>query len=248
MNLRTCFAIVLAFAAFAGFAKEVPPIDAHSAFSEGASAYASGDFAKAAQAFQKSAAEHPSTGALLNLGLAQWRRGHAGAAVQAWEQVLWIDPANRDAQQNLQFARQVAQLEAPELNWYESVSTWLSAKAWMWLSVLSFWGAVALVVLPRVLRWRRAGWHQAIAASAFAVFILTLPAQAGIISRSHIGFVVEKNTELRLTPTDEAETVFSISVGQPVRQVSTRGDFAFVRTFQGGGWIKRSQLGMVCSR
>lgn len=244
MKIRILAFAFLLFLAVAGFSKDL----ANDAFAEGATAYASGDFASAVQAFQKSAAENPSTGTLLNLGLAQWRRGRAGAAVQAWEQVMWIDPANRAARQNLHFARQVAQLESPDLNWYESVSTWLSAKAWAWLAAISFWGAMAMIVLPRVLRWRKGGWSQAMAASALTVFILTLPAQAGIISRSRIGFVLERNAQLRLTPTDEAEVVSSLTIGEPIRQVTARGDFVFVRTAHGVGWVKRAQLGMVCSR
>src|SRR5260370_26530131 len=47
-------------------------------------------------------------------------------------------------------------------------STWLPVNAWVWIACVSFWLAVALIMLPGILRWRKADWHQGLAAAGFA--------------------------------------------------------------------------------
>src|SRR4051812_5173875 len=108
-------------------------------FSKGREAYATGNFRSAADLFRQAATNQLASGTLQNLGNSEWQAGRSGFAILAWEQTLWIDPFNRAAQDNLTYARKAAQLEAPELTWYEVVSTGLPANWWAWLMVLSFW-------------------------------------------------------------------------------------------------------------
>src|SRR5437899_269638 len=160
--------------------------DSASLFDEGLAAYRAGDYAKAADAFREQATLRPVSGTLQNLGLAEWHCARTGRAVLAWEQALWLNPFNEAARANLRFARKTAQLESPDLTWYEVVSTWLPMNWWAWASTLSLWSAVGLGALPGILRWRRAAWQQAIAALALTVFLLSLPAQLGLNTRSRI--------------------------------------------------------------
>ena len=167
-----------------------------------------GQFPEAAAAFEKSAQARPAAGTLVNLGIAEWQRGHAGAAILAWEQARWIDPFDPRAGANLKFARQVAQVDEPQLKWFETASTWLPPDAWVWLAGASLWLAVGLLVLPGIFRRRKAGWHQALAALAFGFFLFSLTANVGVVSRTQLGFVLKKNAPLRLTPTREARSHF----------------------------------------
>jgi tetratricopeptide (TPR) repeat protein len=221
---------------------------ANAFFQDGLAASQAGQYAKAARAFRDSLAHQPATGTLLNLGLAEWRRGRVGDAILSWEQAVWIDPFNHDARNNLHFARQLAEVETPELFWYETASTWLPANAWAWLASGSLWLAIGMVTLPGVLRWRKAGWHQAMAAVSFAVFLLSIPAHVGVITRSHIGIVLARNAPLRLTPTQEAEATTILNAGEPGRKIRARGDYVFVRTQRGSGWVEQRQFGLVCPR
>ena len=214
-------------------------------FTDGLENYSMGEFVKATQRFQQSLDLRPASGTLLNLGIVQWRRGNAGAAILAWEKVLWMDPSNQDAKGNLEFARQISQLEAPDLAWYEIASTWLSANAWAWLAVCSLSLVVAMITLPQVFDWPKAGWHQATAALGLCVLLLSIPANVGIMTRTRLGFVLEKNTPLRLTPTEDAEFKTTLAAGEPARKVRMRGDFVFIRTLHNSGWLKASQLGLV---
>ena len=215
-------------------------------FQEGVEACRAGQYTAAAHAFQNSLRQKPASGTLLNLGLAEWRRGRVGEAVRSWEQAAWLDPFNTDARINLRFARELAQLEPPDFTWYEAASTWLPAGTWAWIAGVSLWLAVAMATLPGILRVRKTGWHQSMAAVGLVVFLLSLPAYVGVVTRAQFGIVLERNAQLRLTPTQEAETVASLSAGETARKLRARGDYYFIRTQRGSGWIERKQFGLLC--
>ena len=113
--------------------------EAEADFQNGLAACRAGQFTAAAEAFQKSAAQKPAAGTLLNLGLARWRQGRAGEAMADWEQAAWLDPFQPEAPNNLRFARNVAQVDAPDLRWHEVASTWLPAKTWAGIASFSLW-------------------------------------------------------------------------------------------------------------
>src|ERR1039458_6974490 len=52
-------------------------------FQAGAAAYRAGDYTRAAEAFRESVTLRPASGALQNLGNAEWQRDRAGAAILA---------------------------------------------------------------------------------------------------------------------------------------------------------------------
>jgi tetratricopeptide (TPR) repeat protein len=215
-------------------------------FAQGVALTRDGKFPEAVAAFENSAKAQPATGTLINWGVAEWQRGHAGTAILAWEKARWIDPLNQPANQNLRFAREAAQVDSQQLKWFESASTWLPADAWAWLAAASLWLAAGLIVLPGVLRWRKAGWQQALAALAFGVFLFSLTADFGVASRMQIGFVLKKDAPLLLTPTRDAETISTLNAGEPARRLRKRGDYDFIRTPFASGWIRRDQFGLIC--
>jgi tetratricopeptide (TPR) repeat protein len=215
-------------------------------FREGTGAYRAGDYSRAARAFSQAARRQPAAGTLQNLGNAEWQGGQTGRAIVAWEQALWLDPFNRAARNNLRFARKAAQVEAPELSWDEVVSTWLPIDWWAWMTSASLWLAVGMVLLPGILRRRKAAWHQAVAALGIMVFLLSVPAHFGVHTRGRIGFVVQKDALLRLTPTQEAQGIARLGAGEPARWVRARGPYLLIRTGRALGWIERGQFGLVC--
>lgn len=217
-----------------------------SLFHEGLETYRAGDYRLAAKLFESSVAHRPASGTLQNLGTAEWQRGRIGPAVLAWERALWIDPRNASARMDLRFARKVGQIEAPDLAWYEVVSTWLPSDWWAWLTAGSLWLAVGTSMLPGILRRRRTSWHQAVAALGLTVFLLSVPAQVGVGTRSRIGFVLQKDSPLRLTPTVEAQSITRLAGGEPVRWQRQRGNFLLVRASRAVGWVEREDVGLLC--
>jgi hypothetical protein len=103
-----------------------------------------------------------------------------------------------------------------------------------------------MVLLPGILRRRKATWHQAIAAVALMVFLLSIPALLGVQTRARIGFVLEQDTPLRLTPTLEAQSITRLAPGDPARSVRVRGRYILIRTSRTVGWIEQDQFGLTC--
>jgi hypothetical protein len=217
-----------------------------SSFSQGITAYKATDYDTAAKLFRQSAAEHLSSGVFQNLGLTEWQRSRPGEAILAWEQSLWLDPFNSASRGNLRFARKAAQVEAPDLSWDEVISTWLPPNWWAWIAGTSLWLAVGMVTVPPFLRWRKAAWHQGVAAFGAMMFLLSLPAHLGVYTRSSLGFVIDKQVPLRLTPTSEAQAITQLGSGDPVRVIRARGHYRLVRTSRAVGWLESSEFGLIC--
>jgi hypothetical protein len=215
-------------------------------FARGVELSRAGQFPEAAAAFENSAKAAPAAGTLVNLGLAEWQRGHAGHAILAWEQALWIDPSDPRAKANLAFARQAAQVDAPQLSWFEAVSSWLPPNAWFWLAATTLWLAVGMLIVPGVLRRPKAAWHQWLSALSFGVFLFSCTANFGVVSRTDIGFILKKNTPLQLTPTYDGEVVSTLAAGEPARKVRVRGNYVFIRTLGSAGWVDRNDFGLIC--
>ena len=214
-------------------------------FAQGAELDSAGQFPEAAAAFEKSVLAQPAAGTLVNLGITEWQCGHAGAAIRAWEQARWIDPFEPRANANLEFARAVTQVDAPELKWFETASTWLPGDTWVWLAGIGLWLAVGLMTLPGFFRRRKTGWHQTLAALGLGVFLCSMMANLGIVSRTQIGFVLKRETPLRLTPTATSEVISTLNAGEPARRLRTRGNYFFIRTTSSAGWIERNAFGLV---
>ncbi len=215
------------------------------AFAQGLVAARAGDFSAAVDDFEKSIGQKPSSGALVNLGISEWRSGHAGAAILAWEQAQWIDPFDESARNNLNFARLAAQVDEPQLKWFEKVSTWLPPNRWVGLAGAGLWIANGALVLPGFLRRRKTGWQQWLAALGLGVFLLGVTANIGVVSRMNLGFTLKKETPLLLTPTRTSEVITTLTAGEPARRLKNRGDYFFVQTAFGAGWIEQKNLGLI---
>jgi tetratricopeptide (TPR) repeat protein len=242
-SFKTCSGFI--FAILCALQVNAAAVDS---FTTGTAAYLSGDYDQAARAFRTAVAQRPSSGGLRNLGNAEWQRGQNGGAILAWEQALWVNPFDGRARNNLRFAREKAQIDSPELTWYEIASSWLPVNWWAWLAGLSLWLAVGALILPGVFRWRKATWPQAVAALGLGLFLVSIPAHVGALTRSNIGFVLNAETPLRLTPTAGGETLTRLAAGEPARRLRTRGNYVFVRTNRSSGWMEKSQLGLICAR
>jgi hypothetical protein len=215
-------------------------------FQDGNQAYINGDHKAAAQAFRTILSNGPASGVLHNQGNAEWKCGRTGPAILAWERANWLEPFDANTIANLRFARKSAHLEAPNLTWYEICSTWMSSRAWAWLAMFSFWSGLAMVMLPGSLRKRRADWLQGVAAGAFAIFFICIPALAGIHTRSALGVILSDQTPLRLTPTREAQFLANLAGGEMARVEMARGKYLYIRTGNdSAGWIERTEFGLI---
>jgi hypothetical protein len=104
---------------------------------------------------------------------------------------------------------------------------------------------VGALALPRFLHRRKTAGQQWLAALGGVVFLFCLTANVGVVTRTSLGFVVKPGTPLLLTPTGTGETIATLTAGEPVRKIRTRGEYWFVRTANAQGWLKRSDAGFV---
>lgn len=222
-----------------------PPRVSRSYFDAGTTAYRAANYETAATLFREASAKEPSSGSFLNLGNSEWQRGRVGYAILAWERALWVDPFNRAAKDNLDFARGATQLDSPYLAWYEVASSWLPSAWWAWLAGVSLWFAIGAVMLPGILRWRRSGFYHVLAALGFAFFLLSLPAHLGVATRSRLAFVLERETPLCLTPTREGQVLTRLAAGEPLRIDRKRGSYYLVSSPRFRGWVEDYAVGIV---
>ena len=110
----------------------------------------------------------------------------------------------------------------------------------------SFWLAGALLILPQALRWRKAYWHQVGAALGLTIFLLTLPALAGIQTRARRGVVVAEETPVRLTPTREGEVLARLNAGETVTVARRQAGCVYIRTVGGiSGWVSTNNFRLI---
>lgn len=243
--------LILSFALLLPAARAIGADDlttAESTFHAGVAAYKTADFTQASTDFQKSAEKKPAVGTYQNLGDAEWQRGRMGPAILAWEQALWISPADAAARNDLQFARTFGQIDSPELTWYEVVSTWMPSGGWALVSALAIWLIALMLALPGILRRRRTGGQQALAAIGLTVLLLTVPAHIGWHTRSRLGVVLEANTLLRLTPTETADEITRVGAGEPGRCERAFGNYYFIRFRNTAGWLTRDEFALVSGK
>jgi tetratricopeptide (TPR) repeat protein len=215
-------------------------------FDLGRADYEAGRYAEATKAFQEHSAGEVSPGLLHNLGNAEFRLGHVGPAILAWERARALDPGSRNTKANLHFARGHAGLEQPESPWYETYSAFFPADRWIGIATCAFWASIALLVLPPLLHRRRTALAQAAAVVAIITFLLTLPALIGIRTRGRIGIVQATNTPLRLTPTREGEVLGNLPEGETARAEKVRGEFRYIRASSDrAGWVRQDEFAML---
>lgn len=239
---------IVVFLFLCGFETRLYGVTSGGLFQDGAQAYGKGDYDAAAHFFQTILSNGPASGVLHNQGNAEWKCGRTGPAVLAWERANWLEPFNANTISNLRFARKTAHLEAPNLTWYEICSTWLSSRWWAWIAMFSFWGGLAMVMLPGNSRKRRADWLQGVAAGAFAIFFICIPALAGIHTRSSLGVILTDQAPLRLTPTHDAQVLGKLPAGESARLEMVRGNYLYIRAGNdSAGWVDRTEFGLISS-
>lgn len=214
-------------------------------FEDGWREYSQGNGEKAA-ALWKDDSQAVSPGLLHNLGNAEYKLGKLGPAVLAWERARALDPAFRNTTANLSFARGQAGLSEPEWAWHEKYSALLAPDVWLWIASGAFWLAAVLLALPPLLKRKRNAWTQGGAVAAIGVFLLTVPALAGIVSRGKVGVVLAAETLLRLTPTKEGEMLGKLAEGELARVEKSRGAYVYVRgASDRAGWVQREEFANI---
>jgi hypothetical protein len=208
---------------------------ARAPFAQGITAYAGGDFIRAARLFEDAAREAPrAAAAWANAGTAAWIAHDTAAAVVGWQRALRLGPTAPDLRDRLALVR------APQDVGFARVLA-LPARAPSALAMLLWLFGWALVARQS---WRR---HPAL-----PVLLLTLGVAGGLGAFAHAfedrvegrGFaVVTEPAGLRELPALGAEGGAMPIVGEVARVVRRQGVWTHV-ALDGGreGWIATERL------
>jgi tetratricopeptide (TPR) repeat protein len=235
-------AIVLALAATANiFAADVA-----ADFAAANKFYAQGKFPEAAKAYEtilQSGAQSPAL--LFNYGNAEFKSGHLGKAIAAYQRAGQLAPRDAELRANLAFVRnQVQGVTLRESRWQNWIST-LTLNEGAVLTAVLFWVTCALLVVRQlrptlIPRLKTATWIFA-ALTICSTTVLGLQASNHFSSASAV--VVADNVTARSGPFDDAQNVFTARDGAELSVLDRRADWVQVADGTGKiGWLPVKQV------
>lgn len=239
-----CFAVVMVSTAFAA---------EPSSFARGNEYFKSGDYAKAAAAYEKELADHgPDAAVFYNLGNSYQQQKKYGPAILAYERAKVLTPRDPDLMANLARARKAATAfeESPENPRVWQVTHFLSLNEWSWLvagAALALGGlAIGFGAVGARQRWaRRCG----IAIAALAVVFIVAGAAAILQRRGELarGVILTEGTAVRLSPFAAADPLGTAAPGRMVELGAKTGGFRYVEVPGGGlsGWVADGDVAAV---
>lgn len=188
------------------------------------------------------AASTVSPTTLLNEGNAQLRAGRVGRAVVAYERGLLLAPRDPDLLANMDRARAERALPPPPESIVEQVVGRLSTREWRSVGGVSL--AALLLALTLTVVWPRR--RRTLAAVALAGALVASMASVALwlgTSAADRAVVVAERTVARLSPFNEADTVFTLGEGQTVRICARHAGYLRVEDAQGhSGWVPTAEV------
>ena len=215
--------------------------------------FTSGDFAKAAAAYdQLIASEGPTASRLYKLGNARFKLKDYGPAILAYERAALLSPRDPDIQANLKLARSAstAFAEAGPDTWWGIAAQWCSLHEWSWITVAGagLLGAVALL-------WGIAGlsrpWLKRTVIGGIVIGLLGCSLGGTSIwlrrGEKDIGIVTAAAATLRLSPFSASNSAGTPGPGRTVHLGERSNDWVYV-TIPGtsqSGWLQEKEVAAI---
>lgn len=246
---RRCCLLATLLLALVMIAPRSRAAEANAAFDQANQLYEEGKYRDAAEAYQKLITSGTTSAALLfNLGNAEFKAGHIGAAIAAYRQAERLAPRDPDLTANLQFARR--QVTGPSLhpNWLEQQLRRLTTNEWTLLAVIPFWAWFALLMARQFRpalkpRLRTATWSLA------GLVLLSGGLLAVVAQRrldEHVVVVTARNAVVRYGPFAESQSAFTAADGAELSLLDHKDDWFQVS--DGGktiGWLKTNAVAVL---
>lgn len=174
------------------------------------SAYNKENYREAIALYLQSVSEEgKSSTAYYNLGNAYFRNDNLGKAVLSYERALKLDPANKDARQNLDFVKSRIQ-DRPEDDTsfftalHRSTVSTFHPDTWAWIAFAVFLllaGSAALYMFSNNVLLRKTGFFGGAVLLFIFIYVLTVAADAAATARSHeSAVVITPSTQLSSAP------------------------------------------------
>jgi len=208
--------------------------------------YAEGKFSEAAAAYETMLQTGAQSSALLfNYANAEFKCGHLGRAIAAYQQSAQLSPRDSEIRANLAFVRnQVQGATVRESRWQNWLGT-LTLNEGALLTAVLFWLTFALLIarqlrpalVPKLIS---ATWIF-IALTIFSGTVLGLQAASHFSSATAV--VIEDNVTARSGPFDDAQSAFTARDGAELSVLDRRDDWLQVADGSGKtGWLPVKQV------
>jgi len=220
--------------------------DATSDFTAANRFYAQGKFPEAAKAYEtilQSGAISPAV--LFNYGNAEFKSGHLGKAIAAYQHAGQLSPRDAELRANLAFARnQVQGVTLHESRWQSWVGA-LTLNEGAMLTAVLFWLTFALLIArqlrPALAPKLKTATRTFVVLTIFSGIVLSLQAANHFSNASAV--VVADNVIGRSGPFDDAQSAFTARDGAELSVLSRREGWVQVADATGKtGWLPAKQV------
>ncbi len=217
-------------------------------FQKAGRAYDAGQFAGAAGHYQtllQQGFREPQV--YFNLGNAEFRQGHNGAAVLAYRRAWQLAPRDADIAANLQFALEQTGAASPTPALPARVLQALSAREWRLVALLLFWLLAATACAGLLLPARR----KQVLSGTLGVFILLVASLVGVAYWFDLQWrepeaVVMQPAKILFAPLPNATEYYTLPAGSLVRLEAREGAWCRIRSAGRPGWLPQSNCVAVC--
>jgi tetratricopeptide (TPR) repeat protein len=211
--------------------------------------YAEGKFADAATAYERILqADAISSPLLFNYGNAEFKSGHLGKAIAAYQRAAQLSPRDAEIRANLAFASnqvQGAMLRAGR--WQNALGT-LTLNEWTVFVTVAFWLTFLLLAAKQI----RPALQTKLRGLTFTVAAITFLSGAalGVQAANHFSnataVVVVDNVTARSGPFDDAQSAFTARDGAELSVLDQRDGWVQVTGGAGkSGWLPAKQVEIV---
>lgn len=210
--------------------------------------YAKGKFAEAATAYEKILQTGVQSPALLfNYGNAEFKSGHLGRAIAAYQRAGQLSPRDAEIRANLQFAgNQVQGLTSREGRW-QNWAGMLTLNEGAVLTAILLWLLFALLIArqirPALIPRLKTATRICAVLAIFSGTVLAL--QAANHFNASVAVVTSPEAIARTGPFDEAQSAFALHDGAQLDVLDRHDNWVQVAGAGKTGWLPVKQVEIV---
>lgn len=221
-------------------------------FADANTQYAQGEYQQAAALYEQILLQSQDAEVYYNLGNAYFKQGELAKSILAYERCLRLDPRNKDAQHNLEFAQSRIVDNITETRTF-FLSTWIAhfrntmkESTWMLLSVvffIFFLAGIVLFALARSIALRKSAFY--VGAVALVLTIIGVSNAASLHRRDTIreeAIITRGIVNAKAAPDRSGTELFTLHEGTKVTVHETIGDWGEIHVGNNVGWIELANL------
>jgi len=217
-------------------------------FQRAGRSYDGGDFAHAAAAYTKLIQQgYAAPEVWFNLGNAEFRLNHTGAAVLDYRRAWHLAPRDADIAANLRFALEQSGAALPEAPLWARCLQSLSAGEWRVAALILFWLLAVTACLDLLWPARRKLFRPL----TFALFAALIIALGGVaywldLQVRQPEAVVMQNSKVLFAPLPNATEYYALPAGSLVRIEAQDGAWLRINAANRPGWLPQTNCVAVC--